>query len=184
MFNMKTCPNCQEFVGDSASVCFNCNYDFDKNRVATNEEIIEQHETELEKINQLSEDLHTKQKEERQMSFEEAKWKVYIKAIDILMTYIAYDDMEKGIATIKRETFCDEKTAKLIWCDLKRDYGTKETNPIIKKWDDEEKVRSYQPCCPKCGSTAIQAVRRNWSFLGGFMTDAVDRVCLNCKYKF
>lgn len=38
--------------------------------------------------------------------------------------------------------------------------------------------------CPKCGSTQIQAVRKNWSLLTGFLTNDVDRVCLNCKHKF
>lgn len=41
-----------------------------------------------------------------------------------------------------------------------------------------------QVVCPKCGSTQIQIVRRNYSFLTGFMTNKVDRVCANCKHKF
>jgi hypothetical protein len=38
--------------------------------------------------------------------------------------------------------------------------------------------------CPKCGSTQIQAVPRKWSLLTGFLTNKIDRVCLNCKNKF
>ena len=38
--------------------------------------------------------------------------------------------------------------------------------------------------CPKCGSTNIQMVPRKWSILTGFMTNKVDRVCVNCKNKF
>lgn len=38
--------------------------------------------------------------------------------------------------------------------------------------------------CPKCGSTNIQMIQRKWSLLTGFMTNKVDRVCVNCKYKF
>lgn len=41
-----------------------------------------------------------------------------------------------------------------------------------------------QVSCPKCGSTQIQAVMRKWSLLTGFLTNKVDRVCLNCKHKF
>lgn len=38
--------------------------------------------------------------------------------------------------------------------------------------------------CPKCNSIQIQAVTRKWSLLTGFLTNKVDRVCLNCKTKF
>lgn len=38
--------------------------------------------------------------------------------------------------------------------------------------------------CPVCGSTNIQLVRRKYSLLTGFLTNKVDRVCVNCKYKF
>lgn len=38
--------------------------------------------------------------------------------------------------------------------------------------------------CPKCNSTNIQLVRRKWSLLTGIFTNKVDRVCVNCKYKW
>ena len=38
--------------------------------------------------------------------------------------------------------------------------------------------------CPKCGSTQIQMVNRRWSLMTGFLTNKVDRVCMNCKHKF
>ena len=38
--------------------------------------------------------------------------------------------------------------------------------------------------CPRCGSTQIQMVPRKWSLLTGFLTNKVDRVCVNCKRKF
>lgn len=40
------------------------------------------------------------------------------------------------------------------------------------------------PKCPKCSSTNIQLVKRKWSPLMGFMTNKVDRICVNCKHKF
>lgn len=43
---------------------------------------------------------------------------------------------------------------------------------------------SNEPKCPKCGCTNIQVVRRNWSFFGGFSTNATDRVCAKCNYKW
>lgn len=38
--------------------------------------------------------------------------------------------------------------------------------------------------CPRCGSTQIQLVPRKWTPLMGFKTNAVDRICVNCKNKF
>ena len=123
------------------------------------------------------------------MEYEEAKKQIYDNIGTGVLIPLADDNIQNGLKFIKSETSCDDQTAKLIWCDLKMDYGTKETNSIIQAREEYEaeeaaKRQFSQPCCPRCGSTAIQAVRRNWSFLGGFMTDAVDRVCLNCKYKF
>ena len=43
---------------------------------------------------------------------------------------------------------------------------------------------SGQVRCPKCGSTQIQMVKRKWSPLTGFLTNKVDRVCMNCKHKW
>ena len=38
--------------------------------------------------------------------------------------------------------------------------------------------------CPRCDSSNIQIVQRKWSLFTGFMTNKVDRVCVNCKHKF
>ena len=38
--------------------------------------------------------------------------------------------------------------------------------------------------CPECGSTNIQVVPRKWSLFTGIFTNATDRVCVNCKYKW
>lgn len=38
--------------------------------------------------------------------------------------------------------------------------------------------------CPRCGSHNIQIVPRKWSFLTGFLTNKVDRICVNCKHRF
>lgn len=38
--------------------------------------------------------------------------------------------------------------------------------------------------CPRCGSTQIQMVQRKWSWLTGFFTNKVDRVCVNCKHRW
>ena len=45
----------------------------------------------------------------------------------------------------------------------------------------EEKNR---PRCPKCGCTEFQMVPRKWSPLTGFLTNKVDRVCVEDKANY
>lgn len=57
------------------------------------------------------------------------------------------------------------------------------------KPEDDIKYKSPQRLisegrCPRCGSQNIQIVPKRWSVLTGFMTNAVERVCVNCKHKF
>lgn len=47
-----------------------------------------------------------------------------------------------------------------------------------------EREESNKVRCPRCGSTQIQMVQRKWSWITGFMTNKVDRVCMNCKHKW
>ncbi|MDU5219192.1 MAG: hypothetical protein E6124_00945 [Blautia producta] len=55
--------------------------------------------------------------------------------------------------------------------------------------DDDYKYKLPQELiaegrCPRCGSHNIQIVPRRWSLLTGFLTNKVDRVCVNCKHRF
>lgn len=36
---MKSCPNCEELLGDSVNVCFKCNYDFRLKKVVDKKEL-------------------------------------------------------------------------------------------------------------------------------------------------
>lgn len=38
--------------------------------------------------------------------------------------------------------------------------------------------------CPNCGSTQFQMMNRRWTVGTGFLTNKIDRVCMNCKHKF
>lgn len=38
--------------------------------------------------------------------------------------------------------------------------------------------------CPRCGCTNIQIAPRKWSIWTGYRTNAVSRICLNCKHRF
>lgn len=59
---------------------------------------------------------------------------------------------------------------------------------IKKKKTTKKKIETISApeaiSCPKCGSTQIQMVKRNWTLLTGFMNNEIDRVCMNCKKKF
>lgn len=58
---MKTCPNCNELVGDNADVCFNCNYNFKYGNVVSRETI----QKEREKAEREAEEINKKIEEER-----------------------------------------------------------------------------------------------------------------------
>ncbi|MXP76232.1 hypothetical protein GN277_12760 [Lachnospiraceae bacterium WCA-9-b2] len=38
--------------------------------------------------------------------------------------------------------------------------------------------------CPRCGCTSVQLVPKKWSFLTGYRTNSVNRVCVNCKHRW
>lgn len=50
---------------------------------------------------------------------------------DVLYMAVTDDDVISGLKLIKELTSCDDNTAKLLWVDLKCDFGTKENNRII-----------------------------------------------------
>ena len=73
------------------------------------------------------------------------------------------------------------------------EVAKKEKTPNkIEKGDDVQTIinrikHRFDECgvkCPRCGSNQIQVVRKNFSFLRGFATNAVERVCVNCKHRF
>lgn len=72
---MKTCPNCGELVGDSAEVCFNCNYNFFYKSVMSREVIQkeqEQAEKETAELNKKIEE-ERKRKEEIENAIKNSK---------------------------------------------------------------------------------------------------------------
>jgi rRNA maturation protein Nop10 len=80
-----------------------------------------------------------------------------------------------------------DKAVACIHCGYPLDKITKTCEQDIKYKKEnqmslKESIDSIK--CPKCGSTQIQAVPRRWSLATGFLTNKVDRVCLNCKNKF
>lgn len=67
---------------------------------------------------------------------------------------------------------------------IQRQYEERLKEKLKKQKEEELKAKENEPKCPKCGCTNIQLVPRKWSLLTGFLTNKVDRICVNCKYKF
>ncbi len=72
---MKTCPNCGELVGDTAEVCFNCNYNFFYKSVMSREAVQNERkavEKEVEELNKKRE-AETQKKEEIERAIRDGK---------------------------------------------------------------------------------------------------------------
>lgn len=136
------------------------------------------------------------------MNYEEAKY-YFENTIDgikstILFGVIADDNIQKGISYIKELTSCDDQTAKLIWCDLKMDYGTKANNPILLAREEENKQKAREDYlyrnnaeCPYCHSKNTKKISGlskagSVAMFGIFAMEKVGKQwhCNNCKSDF
>lgn len=136
------------------------------------------------------------------MNYEEAKKKIYGNIGSGTLIPIADDDIQRGILFIKEETSCDDQTAKLIWCDLKIDYGTAETNPIIRARESykaeeatKKAIQDFQyrnnAECPYCHSKNTKKISElskaaSVAMFGVFAVGKVSKQwhCNNCKSDF
>lgn len=115
----------------------------------------------------------------------------------VLFMAITEDKIQKGLQIIQELTSCDENTAKLLWVDLKCDFGTKENNPILQAREECEKEQRIQEYhyrnnaeCPYCHSkntkkitTTAKAI--NTAVFGIFGTKRHKQWhCNNCKSDF
>ena len=90
-------------------------------------------------------------------------------------------------------SFINDKTISYTQKIIKvKDVGNcnlKEAKNIVDKYCPPTSTNQTQheaeklPKCSYCGSTNIQVVRKNWSFMRGFATNATERVCANCGRK-
>lgn len=78
---------------------------------------------------------------------------------DSLYMSITDDKIQEGLQLIKILTSCDDNTAKLLWVDLKCDYGSKENNAVIRareEYENQQRIQEYQYInnaeCPYCHS--------------------------------
>lgn len=107
----------------------------------------------------------------------------------IMLELLADDNVIEGLKLIKKLTFCDDNTAKLLWSDLKCDFGARENNPIIQQREENEKhrkenVNTYIPKCPTCGSTDLERVGMFERWLTDYGCKPDTFVCKNCGYKW
>lgn len=138
------------------------------------------------------------------MNYEEAHKFIYNDIGDegyTLLNYIAEDKMKDAIDLIIKLTNCQINDAKAIWVDLKCDYGTPETNPLLEPSDlspaeiarvnREAQEALNKPKCPICGSmnlTKISTVGKvaKVGFFGIFGAGDIGKTwkCNNCGSKF
>lgn len=131
------------------------------------------------------------------MNYEEALLHMRGRIGMTVLTSIADDNMMDCIAFIKKETSCDDNTAKLIWCDLKMDYGTKENNPILQAREEhkqEKLIQDYQfrnnaecPYCHSKNTKKISGLSKAGSVaMWGIFSHKVHKQwhCNNCKSDF
>lgn len=96
---------------------------------------------------------------------------------DHLLMLLADNKMTDGIAYIQEIVSCDTITAKALWADMRNQFGTPETNPLIlteKEKKENEMMaaaRAYNAIlrCPKCGSTNVSTGARGYSMITGFV---------------
>lgn len=141
-----------------------------------------------------------------QLKMELWKWLIAISFIGVVACYVIVmsDIFEEGssqirvvilgmilLLTIGIVGIFQHKNAKADSLGITVDEYNRREQEKLDIWKEEVK-KSKLPkiddngniMCPKCGSSNIQLVNRKWSPVTGFMTNKVDRACINCKYKF
>lgn len=117
-----------------------------------------------------------------------------------LLDFVAKDDTLNGIIYIQEITKCDVNTAKLLWVDLKCQFGTEETNPFLKKSTLSPQQQAHnqavarealnKPKCQICGSTNIKRISTTEKAVNVAMFGLLGNKrkyqwhCNNCKSDF
>lgn len=141
------------------------------------------------------------------MNYDEAKKYLYNNDINVkipekplreLYMAITDDNTIEGLKLIKDLTSCDDNTAKLLWVDLKCDFGTKENNAILQAREDYEKEVAVQEYkyrnnaeCPYCHSKNTKKISNiskagSVALFGVFAIGKVSKQwhCNNCGSDF
>lgn len=112
-----------------------------------------------------------------------------------ILLLVAEDKIAEGIALIKKLTNCDDITAKALWTDVKTDFGTSETNAILKAEEIGKQKKTLQDFqyrnnaeCPYCHSKNTKKISGlskagSVAIFGVFAVGKVSKQwhCNNCK---
>lgn len=137
------------------------------------------------------------------MNYNEAKNYIFNEIGDegyTLLDYIANDKMNESINLIVKLTNCELNDAKIIWVDLKNEYGTPEKNAFLEKTDlTPQKIAQAnaaaqdwlnKPKCPTCGSLNVKKISAVSKVAGASMFGLFSKTarsqfcCRNCGYKW
>lgn len=206
------CPECGKEVSDTANACPNCGYGvkvhFDNLKQKRQAELRKK-QLEIEKRNrqiQLKNDYEERVSKVPMPNKPKLsrRFITYIIIITFFFTFLfLLAPREKNLSAWLFEMVIFVIIPLCIYgyyfFQRVRDYKLSKTNfrkyqeQVIREKDLERaktqarlaaQKSSSQVRCPKCGSTNFQMVNRKWSPLTGFMTNKVDRVCVNCKNRF
>lgn len=134
------------------------------------------------------------------MNYEEAKYyfdnQIESTEATKMLMIIAQNQTLKGMKFIQELTNCSDDDAQQLWCELSKQYGTKENNPAIPDLTPQQIAQANaqaqellnKPKCPTCGSTNIKkigGVERGvsiWAF--GIFSKKINKTfkCGNCGY--
>ena len=134
------------------------------------------------------------------MNYEEAKYYFdnQIKSTEAtkMLVIIAQNQTLKGMKFIQELTNCSDDDAQQLWCELSKQYGTKENNPAIPDLTPQQIAQANaqaqellnKPKCPTCGSTNIKkmgGIERGASIAAfGLFSKKINKTfkCSNCGY--
>lgn len=113
-----------------------------------------------------------------------------------MLVIIAQNQTLKGMKFIQELTNCSDDDAQQLWCELSKQYGTKENNPAIPDLTPQQIAQANaqaqellnKPKCPTCGSTNIKkmgGIERGASIAAfGIFSKKINKTfkCCNCGY--
>ncbi len=113
-----------------------------------------------------------------------------------MLVIIAQNQTLKGMKFIQELTNCSDDDAQQLWCELSKQYGTKENNPAIPDLTPQQIAQANaqaqellnKPKCPTCGSTNIKkmgGIERGASIAAfGLFSKKINKTfkCNNCGY--
>lgn len=138
------------------------------------------------------------------MNYEEAKKYIYneIKLGNSNCTEILVDIAgeldQDGIEFIQKLTNSSYEDVIKIWYELKKDYGSKKTNPFFPDLTPQQIAQANaqaqellnKPKCPTCGSTNVEKISFGKKAVGGALFGLLSSDvrksmhCKNCGYKW